>query len=537
MREYPGFCQDYLRLGALAKHDKTHMEAITQSSDAKNLCDQYMQSRQSRDTGSLHVNDNLVNLLNYFSEKIHDEIPPHGNAKKIVFVACNGVTMLNHHPKYADIKFTPDIVAILETTKVQYDQQDCASIAWHHLLSTIEEIESKSASSQGGTYLTYACQARPDVAAMYGVSFAPTGYTILYNDPVDVVASTEIDVNDLLPLASYVFALYNLTPGAHQIRDTSITLASRLSEEPRWTITFKNVTYRDCYVRFVGSPHGRQTWIAVCEEPLAVIKDSWWSDTRNWNEGELFNVLHEKGGVPGWVQIRSEGQVPLECHSDASNPTYLSTFCTGTHSVRKFKKRIVMSTFGEHLSRCGNVLKFLTAMYDVLEAHRFAVIHRNILHRDISMDILVHPKGVDPEPMAGPRPKFIHEIVDGVEHAPPVAVLCDLDNGCELDRSKAKTPAFLKRKTTRISEGAHWRFSRVGTPMYAARGICEAGLLRNYIYESMPPIPEAIQARYLAAHTCVRPSITNPVFARWRRYFPWLNTTGRAGTIHLATAV
>ncbi|KAL0948293.1 hypothetical protein HGRIS_010886 [Hohenbuehelia grisea] len=505
MRNYPGFCEVYLS-AFVSERGTNHTQTIAQSSRAKVLCDLYVKSRDTRlkSSKSSNLYNDLVNLLNYLSEQIHDKFRAHEKPKKVVFVDYHD-TMPDHHPKYMDTKVFPDIIAILESTKAQHDQQgDHVHLSWHHILSAVEEkspADKKNGPKQCGTYLAYACQARPDVAAMYGVSFAPTGYRILYNDAMGVTTSDEIDIDDLVPLTCYVYALYS-PPDTHHTRDTSITLASRLFEEPRWNVEFKNVTYRNCRVRFVGPPHKRQTWIAVCEEPLAVIKDSWWSDDRNWNEGELFNVLHKKGAVPGWVQIRSEGMIPAQSTPNDPNPGNLSTFCLEMGRPRKFKKRVIMSTYGEHLSRCGSVLEFLKAMYDVLEAHRFAALDRNILHRDISQEnILIRPKGPDTEPMAGRRPKFIHEIVDGIEHAPPVAVLCDLDNGCELDHSKAQTPSFMRRKMAPKSGDDHRNPQRTGTPMYMARALCEAQFLRNTDYEQMPRLPDVIMHRYLEAHS------------------------------------
>ncbi|KAL0957645.1 hypothetical protein HGRIS_001427 [Hohenbuehelia grisea] len=418
---------------------------------------------------------------------------------------------LDHHPRYKDANVLPDIIAILVETAKKFDQlDDSASLSWHHLLSLIEEksrADKKNGPAQCGTYLGYACQARPDIPAMYGVSFAPSGYIILYNDATGVENSKEFTLDDLKPLAYYIYALYS-PPDRHDTRDTSITLSSRLFDPPCWTIDFNGVIYRDCHVTFVGAPHKRQTWIAVCDEPLAVIKDSWWDDGRNWDEGELFGLLHEKGPVPGWVQIRSTGRIPI---LRKDGPGYLETFSNTMGCFRKFKKRIVMSTYGQNLSRCGSVLEFLKAMYDVLEAHRFAALHRNILHRDISQDNIlihpIHPKGDDVPHMVGPRPKFIHEIMEGTEHAAPVAVLCDLDNGCELERAVARSPTFMSRHRSGRPDEDHRNPQRTGTPMYIARALCDVRFLKNVDYEPMPPIPEAIRVRYSAAHACDPPQL------------------------------
>ncbi|KAL0948278.1 hypothetical protein HGRIS_010872 [Hohenbuehelia grisea] len=490
MRFCAEFSQHHLR-PLVTTIDQT--AKIAESREADQLRRTY---KNARDVGSPQIYEALVGLLNYLSDKIYANLPPEKRKGKIVFRDHHS-RMLDHHPRYNDTRVLPDIVAILQSTEAHYDMlDDRVSLSWHHLLSVVEEkspADKKNGPAQGGTYVAYACQARPDIPAMYGASFSPSGYTILYNDATGIEKSEEFSLNDLNPLAQYVYALYS-PPDSHDTRDTSITLSSRLFDAPRWTVEYQDVIYRDCRVTFVGAPHKRQTWIAVCDEPLAVIKDSWWETGRNWDEGELFNVLHEDGTVPGWVQIRSCGRIPRK-----GKPGYLETFLRTMGATRKFKKRIIMSTFGEKLSRCGSVLEFLKAMYDVLEAHRFAALDRNILHRDISQDnILVHPRGAIVPHLVGPRPKFIHEIIDGVEHAPPVAVLCDLDNGCELDRMHAKTPTFRSRKNKPKSDDDYRNPQRTGTPMYVARALCEAKFQRHMDYAPMPPIPDA---RYSVAHT------------------------------------
>ncbi len=63
-------------------------------------------------------------------------------------------------------------------------------------------------------------------------------------------------------------------------------------------------------------------------------------------------------------------------------------------------------------------------------AHRYGVMKKHVMHRDVSYrNILVNPFGI---PAEGPtEPTFVNTILDpsGKRH-PPVALLCDLDNGC-----------------------------------------------------------------------------------------------------------
>ncbi|KAF8477881.1 hypothetical protein JB92DRAFT_3049550 [Gautieria morchelliformis] len=118
-----------------------------------------------------------------------------------------------------------------------------------------------------------------------------------------------------------------------------------------------------------------------------------------------------------------------------------------------------LTTTGESLSKCKDVLQFLKAMYDLTEVHRILVEKKGILHRDISWaNILInhkHFEGLDEGDLEYP---FIDSILK--KPVPRVQVLlADFDNamiiggagkkrapdGTEPDEQRGitGTPAFI----------------------------------------------------------------------------------------------
>ncbi|KAL4258872.1 hypothetical protein AB1N83_013781 [Pleurotus pulmonarius] len=88
-----------------------------------------------------------------------------------------------------------------------------------------------------------------------------------------------------------------------------------------------------------------------------------------------------------------------------------------------------MHTSAESLRECPSLIDFVKCMYDILEAHRWAVQEHNILHRDISHgSIFVQPEDFKEENAEGSagkefRPIFVNEVVDDVKNAGPMARL------------------------------------------------------------------------------------------------------------------
>ncbi|KDQ22574.1 hypothetical protein PLEOSDRAFT_171913 [Pleurotus ostreatus PC15] len=163
-----------------------------------------------------------------------------------------------------------------------------------------------------------------------------------------------------------------------------------------------------------------------------------------------------------------------------------------------------MHTRGESLRKCPTLIGFAKCMYDILEAHRWAVLERNILHRDISHgNIFVRAedgKEEDEKEVAGKErgPIFASEVVENVKDAAPMARLVDMDNAAELDRDKAVSPSFVARRNTlRMNDEL-----RTGTPKFIARSPAVGRLLvSNLAFRRMPQLAGDLAAKYRTAHS------------------------------------
>ena len=247
-------------------------------------------------------------------------------------------------------------------------------------------------------------------------------YRVLWSDPSGLYSWKDFLWDDLSPLISYVFSLYN-PPKDHIKLDTTVTLDTHrdLMLSPRWTVKFRKKVYSDCRVIFVGSPWTRQSWISVSDTNgyQRIIKDRYQSEGRRYDEGELFDQLQQDfpdTGAPGCVHVESHSVV--------------KGIMTPNVAARRQKRRLVMTTVGESLYHCKSVFDFLKAMYDALEgvtpfisvhytsfykhllAHRWILVARGILHRDISINNILLSTKESRVPDINPQPKFINEILD-----------------------------------------------------------------------------------------------------------------------------
>ncbi|KAL4267392.1 hypothetical protein AB1N83_002342 [Pleurotus pulmonarius] len=149
-----------------------------------------------------------------------------------------------------------------------------------------------------------------------------------------------------------------------------------------------------------------------------------------------------------------------------------------------------------------SIQHFLMAMYDILEAHRWAVKKRNVIHRDISIgNILINPKDeLKADLDESGRPIFINEVLTKEEHALPVARLYDFDNGAENDRNLAQTPSF-KQSLERSPDYEHLRH-RTGTPRYMARAVAAGRTLERDLapFRRMPSLSSRVLLRYKRVH-------------------------------------
>ncbi|KAJ8701128.1 hypothetical protein PTI98_004085 [Pleurotus ostreatus] len=422
----------------------------------------------------------------------------YAKGKDLVVFRDNHSRPPKYHPNDTEAG-APDLVGLLEAISLLLDDDETARIPWHHILTIIEEkgkADRKDAPRQSVPYLASANQARPDLVGMYGVAISPVGYAIQYSCPAGLHTSEEFPWSDLVPLVSYVYTLYVPHPD-FATRDPSVTLADTgdVLGPPAWNIRDGDKVYENCVVRVVGDPWHRMTWVAKVGDTPITIKDSYRDVRSSFREGELYDILHKEGPAPGFLRVKKEYEVQWK----RGCPITVTV-----DSTTRIKTRLIMHTWGESLRKCPSLVDFLKCMYDILEAHRWAVMERNIIHRDISHgNIFVQAedfKGEDEEEFKGTeyRPIFVNEIIEKQANADPMARLGDLDNAAELDRKASVSPSFVARRDT-IDEPLRYR---TGTPRFIARSPALGCLLVADIkFPSMPELPIHLADRYAQVYS------------------------------------
>ncbi|KDQ22007.1 hypothetical protein PLEOSDRAFT_161809 [Pleurotus ostreatus PC15] len=439
----------------------------------------------------------VVKLLNCASSLIHKRW---AKDKELLAFRDNHTRSPTNHPNDSRAG-EPDIVTILDLINKLIEKDKTKRIPWHHVLSTIEEkgeADSDDGPAQSAAYLAFANQCRPDLVGMYGMAILPKGYIVQYSCPAGLQTSEEFNWVDITPLLSYVYTLY-IPRKDFASRDPSITLAD--SDDtfgaPAWNIRDGDKVYENCAVKVVGDPWRRMTWVARVGTSPITIKDSYRDAHASFREGELYDILHREGPAPGFLRIKKEYEVRCE----RGRPI---TVTVG--STTRIKTPLIMHTWGESLRKCPSLIDFAKSMYDILEAHRWAVLERNIIHRDISHgNIFVQAEDFKEEnekEFAGKesRPIFVNEIVENVKNADPMARLGDMDNAAELNRDKAVSPSFVARKKKTSMNNEPLRF-RTGTPKFIARSPAVGRLLvTNVDFRAMPELPNHLAEKYFETY-------------------------------------
>ncbi|KAJ8507951.1 hypothetical protein ONZ45_g9729 [Pleurotus djamor] len=481
----------------------------------------------------------IHSVLNQISQAIYETTT---YSESIVFVAVE--SPMPHHPSgYRGP--SPPIVAVRSSVYEQLRSANKWTPSWHHVLSVVEPIDEVNTTAHAeacGTSLALLMQARPDMITFYGLALPSLESATdkwLNTESYELRCSTAAGFDqhvyrsdNLIPLTAYVHRLYGRRPVG--MYDPSIVLepSTLLHGAPRWKVYIgpgKSKVYRNCKVTNVGWPWHRMTWVAETHasngNPI-LIKDAYRRRHGYFVEREIYDVLHD----------RDEAERNMKCGDINQRYTYnrdvpgfciilasLDVPCSGNHDIirvgegvnERIKARLVMATSGEPLTKCTSVLAFAKAMYDVVQAHRYAFEHLNILHRDISLgNIVINPKEArKPRILDTPdRPKFITETLDKTrKFAPPLSRLIDLDGTAEYDASKAATPTFR-----RVLNDMHYlpdqptqpgQFTRhlqfcSGTPGFISRANCTQGICyTNFQFEPMPELEGRARKLYEAQYS------------------------------------
>ncbi|KAK0439669.1 hypothetical protein EV421DRAFT_847299 [Armillaria borealis] len=270
--------------------------------------------------------------------------------------------------------------------------------------------------------MTYAAShnlARPNRPGCLAVSVSPRSYQIAWSDPSGGYVSETVDWESKKGeiLLGFIYSLY-IPSALSTVVDPTITLVDpTTSRTPRWNIHLKGKVYKECRISFVGEVHSRQTVIFWHESNgcVRIIKDQYTDKRRRFKEPDLYEKLD---GVAGWVTVADSGDVGV---------------VVGNGKSAREKKRLIMGSGRDALSKATSVKTFLMSMYDILEAHRYAVMKKQVMHRDMShQNILVNPFGIADTSPEGPI--FVNTILNSQSKAQPTALICDLDNGCSIWR-------------------------------------------------------------------------------------------------------
>ncbi|KAF8525309.1 hypothetical protein JB92DRAFT_2877324 [Gautieria morchelliformis] len=149
---------------------------------------------------------------------------------------------------------------------------------------------------------------------------------------------------------------------------------------------------------------------------------------------------------------------------------------------------VPLTTTGESLSKCKNVLQLLKAMYDLTEVHRILMEKKDILHRDISWaNILINHKHFEGLDEGDHEYPFIDTILK--KPVPRVQVLlADFDNAMiigEAGKKHAPDGAELEDEQHRI----------IGTPAFIAEVLARPTLapVESFPFQRLEKFNDAIR--------------------------------------------
>ncbi|KAJ8703510.1 hypothetical protein PTI98_002128 [Pleurotus ostreatus] len=436
--------------------------------------------------------ENVEILLNYASALIRNRLCD--TSEIIVFVNNHSFLPTNHPNKIKG--GAADVLGVLESVLKKLQEDERNRIPWHLILTAVEEkkaVDAKVGPAQCGAYLGYANQARPDMVGMYGLSVSPRSFQIQYSCPAGLATSEEFKwTAHLGGILAYVCTLY-LPRTDFAPRDTTVSLAAGrdILGPPLWDIDVGDKVYRNCKVQFVGQPWTRMTWVAEAEtddeEGPTVIKDSYCDVRTRFKEGDMYKILHAEGAAPGFAAVDREYEVKYKG----------TPIATSVKQLTRIKTRLIMKTRGLPLTKCKNIVDFFKGMYDILEAHRWMVAERKLLHRDISHgNIVIEAKDAkEIRKFKGTKPPvFINEVLHG-KPAAPMARLLDMDNCANLDTSKVKSEG--EGETEDSDEPLRYR---TGTPKFIARSVAAGKILDDFSARPMPKLQQEIAATYKEVH-------------------------------------
>ncbi|THU95887.1 hypothetical protein K435DRAFT_778820, partial [Dendrothele bispora CBS 962.96] len=365
---------------------------------------------------------------------------------------------LSHHPG----QYRPDFFALSKHIAEQLHNTP----SWHHLHSVGEwkpgKVISSADEGQESVYVACLIQARPDNPSVLGIVMCSEGYVLSYGSPRGYVITEQLAYSDISPLIRYVHSLHAPLPAiilADRARTITLDSIAGLDDAPLWQITDPayKIINRSFSPKFIGFPFMRMTTVLsdVNTQECLVVKDSY-PDSKGLREADLVDLLGDE--PPGWV-IRVKPVDPTVEFEPLSELDFGDASLT-----QRTKQRLVFKSTGAPFHECQTISEAVGALYDILEASRWAIVKRRVLHRDISPgNVFIHP-----EPPSLPKDDvcFVQGVYESNPQSPSLTMLLDLDNGVQLP----PTHKSLKEIYSSPDATTHELKALTGTPMYIARG-------------------------------------------------------------------
>ncbi|KAF8525303.1 hypothetical protein JB92DRAFT_2877227 [Gautieria morchelliformis] len=420
--------------------------------------------------------------------------------------------------KDADNGEVPDIVGVDATAEevTNYLEKDVlpdrlVSLHWSQLLSVghinLAEMPDDWDTDdlvQSLSYVWCIDRYQPNRFVHTAIMAYKTGFLTLQCLPDSMAVSSNHSYDDHEALVRYVYALYYPGSGAEtQLCEfTNLKPIQRSSDEPKtnasttalkpsfkYTVKGDNETAEySIFDHFHGSSFSRQVYVGLGAIAIkstrfprvVVLKVYSRGLTRRFHEEDILQKIHEDGYLPGVPRISkdvSEQPFPLPRN----------------HSLDRHREAcmVPLTTTGESLSKCKNVLQFLKAMYDLTEVHRILMEKKDILHRDISWaNILINHKHFEGLDEGDHEYPFIDSILK--KPVPRVQVLlADFDNAMIIGGA-GKNYAPNGTELVRCKEDEQHRI--IGTPAFIAEVLARPSLapVKYIIFKDMQDLNKAI---------------------------------------------
>jgi len=287
------------------------------------------------------------------------------------------IVFFDHHrgpPSYhptSYVKDKPDFVAARQSHYQEWLAQrkgKSRAFPWHLIESACEQKPEKAdCLGQTLAYTGALRQARPDKPGVYGLFTRSSGYGIIWDDPAGSISTTSTRPwSEIGDLVCYVNSLY-YPPDTHPTRDPTVKLARDdiyANRTPLWE--FDGIAGSFSTI-FVGNPHSRMSRVHRLGETTTVLKDSYRTEGRRFQEVKILEKIHGPVTgvtVPGVVQFDRQHSHDVTVDS---KPIATPAPDSRTYPGKLLRTRLLMTSYGDSLRKCKTVYDGLKVLYDVVK--------------------------------------------------------------------------------------------------------------------------------------------------------------------------